>query len=339
MNFFAEKINNWDDWGRLIRSASAFTPLIRHIFEKENLPLFERGSASSPAAPGGVNPPYPSFGKRRSRLIDVETLPPGTNAVFKVGEYVIKIFIPPEFSEGDVFGTNIDVEIFGMKLVYTQNVPAPMLIADGAVQDKYHFRYMIMGYIHGKSLAEIEDSLTDSDKFTIGQNMRKITDKLNIPCENFTSTDVMQYTKNNVGWKADGFPPSFLEERLAYLADFKINESAKVYCHGDLHCDNILIDDNLNVYILDFADAMHAPAEYELVYIVSSLFCFEGPYMQGYFGEYTTDDIVDLCMTWLPVHAHGQAVTEGNLKPVSDIISFDVMRERLRNLIEGSRNK
>jgi len=308
LSLFTEQITNWDHWGKVSQSIPAFAPLVRHIFATENL-----------------------------HMAEIENLAPGTNAVFKVGDYVIKIFTPPEFGAGDVFGTNIDVELFGMRLANARGIPAPKLIADGVVHDKYYFRYMIMEYINGKMLDEIEDNLSDNDKFIIGQNIRKITDKLNIPCENFIPVDVMQYTLNNVGWKSDGFPLSFLEERLAYLAGFEINEDAKVYCHGDFHCRNILIDDNLNVYVLDFADAMHAPAEYELVYIVSSLFCFEKPYMEGYFGEYATEDIINLCMTWLPVHANGHATTEGNLKPVADIVSFDVMRERLWKLIEKER--
>jgi len=51
-------------------------------------------------------------------------------------------------------------------------VPAPKLIADGAVHDKYYFRYMIMEYIimeyiNGKILDEIEDNLSGNDKAKI----------------------------------------------------------------------------------------------------------------------------------------------------------------------------
>ena len=62
MSLFTAQINNWDDWGKLFQSISAFTPLVEHIFHKENLPY-----------------------------ANIENLKPGTNAVFKVGEYVIKI--------------------------------------------------------------------------------------------------------------------------------------------------------------------------------------------------------------------------------------------------------
>jgi len=304
MGLFTEQINNWDDWGNVFQSIPAFTPLIKQIFHQENLPLSE-----------------------------IKNLMPGTNAVFRVGDYVIKIFVPLELG-ADFIGTNIDVELFGMKLANAREVPAPKLIAHGVVEDKYCFKYIIMEYIHGVMLGEIESRLTYEEKIIIGQNIRKIIDKLNVQCENFTPVDVLQYAVHSNDWKDEGFPESFQGERLAYLANLHINEHEKVYCHGDLHCDNILVDEQLNTYIIDFADGMFAPAEYELAYVVSSLFCFEKPYMLGCFGDYSIQEIVDLCMTWLPIHAWGHATVEGNLKPVKEITSLAIMREKLFNLIK-----
>jgi serine/threonine protein kinase len=270
----------------------------------------------------------------------IENLKPGTNAVFKVGGYVIKIFAPQSFSIDEDYGTNVDVELFGMKLANNQDVPSPRLIAYGAIEDKYFFRYMIMEYIHGKLLGDIEESLSYEDKLSIGKQVRSITDKLNVPCENFTNIDVMHYAMNNKGWNDEGFPGSFQAERLSYLSGLCINEQDKVYCHSDFHCENILIDDNLKVYLIDFADAMYAPATYERAYVVSALFCFEKPYMAGYFGgDYDVEEIVDLCMTWLPIHAWGHATTQGNFNAVKEISSFAIMREKLRELVKSEKER
>ena len=304
MCLFTAQINNWREWGEIFQSIPAFAPLINYIFMKEQLPAAE-----------------------------IENLQPGTNAVFKAGDYVIKIFAPQGLGSG--FGTHVDVELFGMKQANASEIPAPKLIAEGVVEDKYHFRYMIMDYIRGKMLNEVEDSLTYEDKVSIGKQIRNITQKLNVPCENFTSVDMLRYAMENEEWKDDGFPPSFLEERLAYLVGFHIDENDKVYCHGDFHCGNVLIDDEKKVYLIDFADAMYAPAPYEQVYIISALFCFEKPYMTGYFGgDYDADEIVDFCMTWLPVHAWGHSAIKGNLDTVDEISSFAVLRERLCDLIK-----
>ena len=308
MYLFTEQINNWDEWGKTFQSIPAFTALVEHIFQKEKL-LIKR----------------------------IEILKPGTNAVFKVGEYVVKIFAPPGM--GQDFGINIDVELFGLKWAEAQGVPAPRLIANGVVEDKYCFRYIVMDYIDGKLLSEIEDSLSYEDKVSIGKKIRSITDRLNKPCKNFTSIDVMKHAFADEEWEDEGFPHSFQEERLSYLREFRMDGREKVYCHGDFHAENILVDDKMEVYIVDFADAMYAPAEYEQVYVVSALFCFEEPYMVGYFGDYEAEDIVDLCMTWLPIHVWGHSTVVGNLKHVSEIVSLEVMRKRLYDLITHEKQK
>ena len=65
--YFTETIQNWQDWAAVFQSISVFEPLIRAILQKEKLPL----------------------GK-------VTQLTPGTNAVFRVEQLVIKIYAPKE---------------------------------------------------------------------------------------------------------------------------------------------------------------------------------------------------------------------------------------------------
>jgi len=329
LHLFTHEINNWDDWGNVFQSIPAFAPLIEHIFRKENLPMGE-----------------------------ITHLTPGTNVVFRVGtretsatrnfaptdcnrrqgrhefEYVIKIFAP--IGVGDGYGTSVDVELFGMRLANAHGVPSPKLLAHGEVRDKYNFKYMIMELIHGKNFNDAEAGWSDADKFIIGQNVRKLTNRLNIPCEKFSPIDVLEHAKSTKSdWEEKGFPPSFIEEWLAYLNGLEIPEAEEVYCHADFHGENMLVDDQLNVYLVDFADAMHAPAAYEQLYVLSALFDLEKPYMQGYFGgDYDPEYIVDLCMKWMPVHAWGHSTASDHLKPTAEVASFEVMRRRLREIIK-----
>ena len=67
MNLFKEEIGNWQDWSNVSQSLFAFSALTNFIFQKENLPLAK-----------------------------LENLPPATNAVFKSGDFVIKIYVPRE---------------------------------------------------------------------------------------------------------------------------------------------------------------------------------------------------------------------------------------------------
>ena len=304
MNLFTAQINNWSEWGKLFQDIGTWQPLIKNIFQKENLPF----------AP-------------------IENLKPGTNAVFKVSGYVIKIFAPTE--AGMEVGTNFDTELFGMTRANTLFIPTPKVITSGVADDKYRFRYMVMEFIDATALGDIEEKLSFDEKIIIGKKLRKITDRLNTPCADFDPVDVIQNAVKNDDWL--DYPDSFNAERLAYIADMKITESENVYCHGDLNPDNIFVDDNLDLYLIDFADAMYAPAGYEQALIACELFCFEKPYMTGYFGDYSVDEIVDLCAAWLPVHDSGEHTLRCNIGPASEITSFKVMRERLHDMIKSKK--
>jgi len=304
MNLFAAQINNWDEWSAACQNIGAWQPLIQHIFEQRNLAFSE-----------------------------ITKLERATNAVYRVGDYVVKIFIPAGTFDGE-FVADFNLELHGMRFAAAQGVPSPKLIAFGVLEDKYHFRYMIMEYIHGRLLGNVISDLSYEEKVIVGQKLRQITDRLNVQCSNFSPINMLENARKHPYWEEDGFPPSFQAERETYLGSVSINEDDNVYCHGDLHGNNLLVDGEMNLYVLDFADAMYAPAEYEHVYIASSLFGFEQSYMRGYFGDYSVNEIVDWCMAWLPIHDHGHAAIQDFWK-ADEITSFSVLRERLYELIEA----
>jgi len=223
MSLFIDSINDWSSWSNVFQSIEAFAPLIRYIYEKENL-LFEQ----------------------------LENLKPGTNAVFKVGNTVCKVFAPKE--SGMDSQSDYDTELFGLIRANLLGISAPKLIVSGNIHDRYDFLYFVMEYIDGKSIGDIEGDLTDLEKEEIGRKLRKITDKLNTPCERFNKWDVVERELSNKRWHRLSY--SFNEERRAYLRNLQIYK--KVFVHGDLNPDNVLLDSNRNLYIIDFADALLA---------------------------------------------------------------------------------
>lgn len=66
MFLFVPVIASWADWGRCFQDRAAFTPLCKDILWREGLP------------------PLPLM-----------PLTPGTNAVFRSGDCVLKVFYPP----------------------------------------------------------------------------------------------------------------------------------------------------------------------------------------------------------------------------------------------------
>ena len=120
---FAHTIQSWEDWADVYQSIPAFTPLIQEIFRREGLPF-------SPLSP----------------------LTPGTNAVFRSGELVVKVFFPRESGldpEGD-----FQNEGAVCRLLTQRQVPVPQLLASGRLEDRYTFPYLVTQFCPGEELGQ-----------------------------------------------------------------------------------------------------------------------------------------------------------------------------------------
>lgn len=83
-NLFTFELNGWNSRSKVFQSIKDFQPLIKYIYESNSLPLSQ-----------------------------IEQCTPGTNAVFKVGSTVIKIFAPKE--SGFDSDSDYVTELFGME--------------------------------------------------------------------------------------------------------------------------------------------------------------------------------------------------------------------------------
>jgi len=292
-NYFNSEICGKTSWVNIYQSIGAWESLINFILDKESLPASK-----------------------------IENLSPGTNAVFKTGKYAIKIFAPKESGYGDI--SVYESEIFALSFAQSHGVPVPELIATGIADDKYYFPYMIMDYIEGVSFNKHSENFTDAEKISFGKRMREITDSMNKPCRSFNSINVKQRHNR---WNEDGFSESFYAERLEYIKSHDFGEM--IFIHGDLCEDNILIDDKNIIYIIDFADAVKAPRCYEHAHIVSELFNFDKSYLRGYFGEYSIDELVDICFDGILLHDFGGYIVNDYLAKAENINCLKDVRDKL----------
>ncbi len=300
MNYlFNNDICDWTSWGQVFHKVEAFELLIQHIFTQEKI-----------------------------CFLKIEQCNPGTNAVFKIGNYVIKIYAPKESgmnTESDYY-----TEIFGMERASALGIAVPKLVAKGTVEDKYNFRYLIMDYIDGQALGDIRDTLSNEHKMMIGRKLRSITDKINTQCQTFNNIDIIDRELSNDRWNI--FKDSFNNERIKYLKELVLEN--EVYVHGDLNPDNVLISENGSVYIIDFADALLAPSEYELAAIICDLFNFDSAYMKGYFVEQNIEDITDLCLKGLLIHDFGSNIIRCNLGNIDEITTIKALKYKLYQAIK-----
>ena len=300
MNLFTEQINNEQDWENVYQSISSFAPLVNHIMKKEKLPSSQ-----------------------------IENLTPGTNAVFKVGEYVIKIFAPEE--SGFSQSLDIETELFATRRANKLGVSAPKLIAHDHVEDKFHFTYIITEYINGMAFEEALKIMTDCEKTDIARKLRIITDKMNTPCEPFNSIDVINDKGRYHSWEK--YPEYFKAERLAYMKSYNYGDN--VFVHGDLCLDNMLLTSQGELYIIDFADAVLAPKIYEHAIVALAFgYISDIVLLRGYFEDYSADEFTEMCFNGLLLHDLGGQIVEDILGKPNEFQTLNGLRKTLKSWME-----
>lgn len=300
MNLFTEQINNWQDWGRLFQSIPAFEGLVRYIMQKENLPVAE-----------------------------IKNLSPGTNAVFHIGDYVIKIFAPKESGQDQT--PDMKTEIFASRRANALGIAAPKVIADGFVCDKYRFGYLMTEYIDGKEFIKAEKEMTAEIKINAGKQLRQICDVLNKPCEPFNSIDI--FGDDYLSSRFTKYPEQFQKQRLAYIKEHEYSKS--VFVHGDLFGDNVIVADDGKIYLIDFADAVLAPVCYEYALIAIDFFRFDKHLIKGFFGDIELDTLTEICFNGILIHNFGDSVVAEHLGAPEEFKCFEDLRYKIYEKLKG----
>ena len=292
---FTPNIENWDDWGRLFQSIQAFVALIELIMDAENLPKAE-----------------------------LKNLTPGTNAVFRAGDYVVKVFAPAESGYDQT--SDLKTELFATRRANALGVSAPRLVADGYVDDIYRFAYIITEFIEGVELPDAVKLMTNDERIWIGRKLRAAADLMNTPCAPFNDTDVVGGESRIPGWSK--YSARFNAERLEYKRTHDFGE--KVFVHGDLCGDNIIVTPGGELYLIDFADSVLAPVSYEHSLVAMELLSYGAAALRGFFGECPAERLADMCCEGLLIHAFGGGIIEHALGNPSGIAGVADLRERLR---------
>ncbi len=235
--FFTEEVKPWEN---VFQSIPAFEALIKEIFRREGLTFTE-----------------------------MTHLTPGTNVVFRVGDHVVKVFAPPEsgFGSAEFF----DAELEAMNRALQASINAPRVVATGCVQDKYVFKYMIMDYIQGQEAGDLVVGFNYERKLTFVSELKDILKKINTIPSSFDEAACERFIKNralsNKNWKRAN--PELYLQVSDRVKNLKLTDYA--YVHGDITGENVIIDSNDDIFVIDFADSIIAPKEYEYSPIIFEL--------------------------------------------------------------------
>ena len=267
---FNEPIHNWNEWGAIFQSIEAFTPLAREIFRRERL-----------------------------AFSGLENLTPGTNAVFRAGDYVVKIFAPRESGLEPQVDYSNESAVCGALTRW--GISTPRLIAHGKIQDTYLFYYLITEYCPGEEAGTWLKKANPSQLEDFIWQLKGLLQTLHRPAEGLIpSVNLLGRALDNP--RLERLPVSLRDEMAERAA--RLNLADPVLVHGDLTGENILIGADNRPIIIDCADACLAPWWYELAPLVFELFHCRGDLLR-LFEDTDPEVFVEQVMDAVCIHDFG----------------------------------
>ncbi|MCI8353430.1 MAG: aminoglycoside phosphotransferase family protein, partial [Clostridia bacterium] len=207
------------------------------------------------------------FRREKLEFANLENLTPGTNAVFRAGNYVVKIFAPKESGLDSQADYLKESAVCGA--LTERGIPTPRMIACGSVQDRFLFYYIITEFYPGVEAGTWLENATPGQQEVFIKRLRELLQKLNRPAHGLIPpVDLLARALENP--RLERLSESLRTEMAERTASLNLTDTVLV--HGDLTGENILVDEGGSPVIIDCADACLAPWWYELAPLVFELF-------------------------------------------------------------------
>jgi thiamine kinase-like enzyme len=249
--------------------------------------------------------------------IDVADITPqgfSTNAVFKVGHTIFKIFAPPSSGANTI--SDFNAELLALTRAYHSGVKVPKLFHKGLIECKYPFYYMIFEYIEALEARDVVKKYSIEEKKIFVDKITTILEALNVtPNESSYDVTVKERYKIFNKWKT--FQIGVQQQVDTHIQALKLENL--VYVHGDITEDNILISEDNEVYLIDFADSTIAPAYYEYPSIVFGLFDFDQTLFNLFIKDTPIDSFIDMLFDSILLHEFGAIFVEMILNKVGSL--------------------
>lgn len=299
---FDNDIIDWERWCGIFQDIPYFTPIIERIFQREKL----------------------------GRIGEIRNVTPGTNAVFRVNDLIIKIFVPEgvkTWPEND-FIRERDNTLRAMEL----QISTPELIAHGVISERYEWNYLVYEFIHGTEAKIRLRDYSRRERAEFAENMRDLVDKMRGFNAGRPYNDIIQRAVKSFRW--DNAGPGLKQERINYLIGMDMGDF--VFVHGDLTGENVLIGKDGDIHIIDFGDSMFAPCFYEFPPVIFDLFACD-LFMSSVFLE-GKDDAVESVFKGLLMHDFGgdilqERILQPNDMKLSDIKCLSEVKGLISNIL------
>lgn len=219
-------------------------------------------------------------------------------------------------------------EVYAMDKIIKMGLPTARIYAKGEIRDKYLFRYIIMEYIKGRTLGDVKAMLSTEQKKDIATKIRTFTTKWSTECEPFNDIDVLNRTINSKRWQGASVEIRNAQQDVIN----ELRQNPYVFVHGDLTEDNIILDYDDQIFIIDFADAVLAPATYEDMPLIYDAFKFDNDFLGAYYEEIGIDRLIDKSIRAVLCHEYGYHTITNMFGPIR---TLKELRDKIRmNLLK-----
>lgn len=272
MALFTRKIDGWQSWSDVFCDAQAFAPLVEEVLRRHGLPQ-----------------------------VPVEKLTPGTNAVFRAGGYVVKLYAPPESTLCDETGGLGEYQAGCAAAAVGLKVPRP--VARGILEDRYTFVYLVMEYLSGQEIGGVLPVLSAEQKQETGKALRSLCSTLHGANANECPAcriDLLTRSLENPRWRR---VPALLAEQLKARAKAVWQRRERhILVHGDLTGENVLCLPAGQLALLDFGDAVLAPECYEWPSLFLEGMQADAAALQGFLEGEPTEAWLEALLDGLSLH-------------------------------------
>jgi len=213
------------------------------------------------------------------------------SSVFHTGDKVVKLFCPPEVLTREHDIHEYETELTVIEHARSVGILVPDVMCSGSICDgPYTFNYIVMSYIEGGSAKKVLSGYSDTEKVEFAIKLKEIKTKLNVPARGVCIPRFDVPGKiNSALWTS--FPESFKEDRKRVIDNTVFPEL--VVCHGDMGRQNIIIGPRGDLYLIDFAESVHAPHYFEDSKLIED-YGSDRVLMKALYGNYENDAFCDM---------------------------------------------
>lgn len=256
-------LNDLTDWKDFLKNDCIIVKLVNLILEQCNIPSY-----------------------------NVKKINLGTNAVFDLGNYILKIYAVNEKSSSKL---DCIREVILSKLLMSSYYRVPTIIKTGYIEDRYTLYYNVMEKFN--DLAPVSNVLSNVNSLDYAVFLKEL--HAIISCIHSLETDsntIRLYSKSIMG------ELSKCDEYVKYVNNYLFNNNLEFgIVHGDLSETNIYFNKKGELVILDFEDWMYAPfiVEYPTI-------CFEllkAPnIINDFFSNMPKNNLIEMLIAGILLH-------------------------------------